>query len=156
MDSIGLRPLLPVLFVGNADSRLVRQLDTYGIGVIVAERVERAARLLTNFTVAAIVCDVSASMQVNQLAALSVPVILLAMTDEGWDGPGVTVMRRDTPAAVVAAAIQRLAEQPLPADRAGEARSEAAAISRRAPAAAAAALPPSADRQTRYSDPAGA
>jgi hypothetical protein len=74
--------------------------------VIVADRADRALRMLRNFSVAAVVYDLPTLDAVPQLAALGTPLIVLA-TPGDPGAAGVVVLPRDTAPAAVADAIRQ-------------------------------------------------
>jgi hypothetical protein len=98
----------PVLYIGNARSEVVARLREQGVRVIVAERVDRGLRLLKEFKVAAVVYDVPALMPVLDFVSLGSPVIVLAAGDGDWGDPGVRILKRETTASTLIAAIESL------------------------------------------------
>jgi hypothetical protein len=99
--------VLPVLFVG-ANSALAAELEQHGLGVITVDRVDRALRLLQNFTVAAVIYDLPALQRTGEFTALGIPVVVLTAGDSEWGGSLVTVVRRGATAPAIAELIQGL------------------------------------------------
>jgi hypothetical protein len=107
--SAGTRSLLTVLYIGKPGGLNQEQLRHEGIGVVAVESARRGLRLLRNFRVAAVICDVPELASVASLVATHTPVILLAGEAIDWGGPEVTVVSRRTPAATLAAMVRQLA-----------------------------------------------
>ena len=101
-------PLITVLHVG-AESDLLQRLRREGLGVVEAGSAARGLRLLRNFRVGAVICDVPDLSVVTCFVATGTPVILLAGDDAEWGGPEVTVVSRRTPAETLAAVVRRIA-----------------------------------------------
>jgi hypothetical protein len=107
-SSGGSPSLLTVLYIGEPSSRNQEQLRQEGIGVVAVESVRRGLRLLRNFRVTAVICDVPELPSVASLVATHTPVILLAGEDMDWGGPEVTVVSRRTPPATLARVVRQL------------------------------------------------
>jgi hypothetical protein len=101
--------LIPVLWVGSADSPVARGLSKFGIGVIAVRSVDRALRLLRNFSVAAVIYDAPAGERVSELTATGTPLIVLVADDTDWQRPGVTTFPPTALPEAIAAAVQRCA-----------------------------------------------
>jgi hypothetical protein len=107
--SAGSRSLLTVLYIGKPSSLDHEQFRREGIGVVAVEAAQRGLRLLRNFRVAAVICDVPELTSVASLVATDTPVILLAGEAIDWGGPEVTVVSRRTPAATLARVVRQVA-----------------------------------------------
>ena len=109
------RPFLPVVYLGtDATMTLVAELRCEGIGMVVAETVPRALRLLREFWVAAVVFALPDLQGAARVAAMQTPVVLLAADEAQWGAAGVTVVRRKTEAAVLATVIREVSTSNRP------------------------------------------
>jgi hypothetical protein len=113
----GTRPLLTVLYIGAPASVDFERLRHEHIGVVAVGSTSRGLRLLKNFRVAVVICDVPDLPFVARLVATHTPVILLAGEDTEWGGPEVTVLSRRTPTLALAGMVRRLAAATGAADR---------------------------------------
>ena len=110
-------PLVTVLYIGSGSNVPVERFQAERIGVVAVQSVARGLRLLGNFRVAAVICDVPDLMVVTRFAATQTPVILLAPKDVEWGGPEVTVVNRRTPVVALAALVRQIAATPRVAPR---------------------------------------
>lgn len=95
------------LCVGEAvTADLIAACHRERIGVIVSTR---AMQLLRHFRADAVICLAADPNAVMALAGTNVPIILLASETWEWATPGVTVVSRDTPAAILARFIREAA-----------------------------------------------
>ena len=104
-------PLVTVLYIGPHPGALAERLREHRIGVIGVQRLDRCLRLLSNFRVAAAICDLPDLKAVAALAETQTPVIVLAATDAESLTPGIVVVHRRTPANVIAEIVRRAAAE---------------------------------------------
>ena len=107
MDSFtSRRAVLPVLYIGrDLTPTAYESLRHHRIGVVVAEDMPRARRLLTHFRVAAIVFAVPDLSGLQALSGMAIPVVVLAAREAACDVDTVTIVRRDADAEQLAAVI---------------------------------------------------
>jgi len=102
-----LRPsVLPVLYVGrDLTPDAFELLRARRIGVVIAENIVRARRLLAHFRVAAIVFAAPDLPGLSTVIEMGIPVIVLAGRDAVCDLDAVTIVRRECDAEELAAVI---------------------------------------------------
>ena len=100
------RSVLPVLYVGGDLTRATYEsLRAHRIGVVVADDVARARRMLSHFRVAAIVFAVPDLPGLKELTKLGVPLVVLAARETACDHHLVTILPRSVDPEELAAVI---------------------------------------------------
>jgi hypothetical protein len=104
-------PLVTVLYIGPEPGALADRLREHRIGVIAVQRLDRCLRLLGNFRVAAVICDMPDLQTVAALAETQTRVIVLAAADAESMTPAIVIVNRRTPAHAIAEIVRRAAAE---------------------------------------------